>query len=205
MYQGGRVWDVSLYSTCMISFQKTIPYYYYYLVYESKKWCRENHRFFKFLKCITSYYRYCNLQRNSEALKAKKDTHTYAHIHEHTPHEEHWHTYAHIHEHTLTWITLAYLCTYTRAQTTWRTFASLLFFLACHCRLCSWGWGSEAAAHLQPPLCSPNSVSIRNFVPVKQVNWVPESRSFYLKRRSAFTLLGADYVSDCFTLSSLRR
>jgi hypothetical protein len=62
----------------------------------------KNHRFFKFLKCITSYYRYCNLQRNSEALKAKKDTHTYAHIHEHTPHEEHWHTYAHIHEHTLT-------------------------------------------------------------------------------------------------------
>jgi hypothetical protein len=44
----------------------------------------ENHRFFKFLKCITSYYRYCNLQRNSEAVKAKKDTHTYAHIHEHT-------------------------------------------------------------------------------------------------------------------------
>ena len=35
-------------------------------------------------------------------MKAKKDTHTYAHIHEHTPHEEHWHTYAHIHEHTLT-------------------------------------------------------------------------------------------------------
>ena len=28
--------------------------------------------------------------------------HTYAHIHEHTPHEEHWHTYAYIHEHTLT-------------------------------------------------------------------------------------------------------
>ena len=49
-----------------------------------------------------SHHRYCNLQRNSEALKAKKDTHTYAHIHEHTPHEEHWHTYAHIHEHTLT-------------------------------------------------------------------------------------------------------
>ncbi len=85
----------------MISFQKTIPYYHYYLVYESKN-LMQGKIIVSFLKRITSYYRYCNLQRNSEALKAKKDTHTYAHIHEHTPHEEHWHTYAHIHEHTFT-------------------------------------------------------------------------------------------------------
>ena len=97
MYQGGRVWDVSLYSTCMISFQKTIPYYYY-LVHESKK-MMQGKIIVSSSSSSVSHHRYCNLQRNSEALKAKKDTHTYAHIHEHTPHEEHWHTYAHIHEH----------------------------------------------------------------------------------------------------------
>ena len=47
-----------------------------------------------FLKCITSYYRHCNLQRNSEALKSKI-THTYlctyTRAHTHTTHEEHWH------------------------------------------------------------------------------------------------------------------
>jgi hypothetical protein len=83
----------------MISFQKTIPYYYYYLVHESKK-MMQGKIIVSSSSSSVSHHRYCNLQRNSEALKAKKDTHTYAHIHEHTPHEEHWHTYAHIHEHT---------------------------------------------------------------------------------------------------------
>ena len=77
----------------MISFQKTIPYYYYYLVYESKK-LMQGRIIVSFLKCITSYYRCCNLQRNSEALKSKiTRTYlcTYTRAHTHTTHEEHWH------------------------------------------------------------------------------------------------------------------